>query len=131
MLEQLHEDGVGAIADRLLPKLLGERTRRERPELMAVARRLIDASPRTGVEQALHALMTRPDSTPGLARIACPSLVVVGQDDTVTPMADAELLARSIPGAELVVLPDAGHLSSFEAPDAFSRALDGFLARVF
>ena len=86
---------------------------------------------RTAIDAALHALMTRPDSTPDLRRISCPALVIVGQEDVVTPAADAELLACSIPRAELVVLPRAGHLSNLEAPDGFSSALARFLSRAF
>ena len=75
--------------------------------------------------------MSRPDSTPDLGRIRCPALVIVGEEDTVTPPADAELLARTIPGTELVALPRAGHLSNLEAPEDFSGALTRFLSRAF
>jgi pimeloyl-ACP methyl ester carboxylesterase len=75
--------------------------------------------------------MTRPDSTADLGRIACPALVIVGQEDTVTPAADAELLTDSIRGAELVVIPRAGHLSNLESPEAFSSVLVDFLSRRF
>jgi pimeloyl-ACP methyl ester carboxylesterase len=131
MSDLLHSKGLSAVVDGLLPKLLGETTRRERPELVAAARRLIEANHPAGIDQALHALMTRPDSTPDLGRIRCRSLVIVGQEDTVTPTADAELLARTIPGAALVVLPGAGHVSNFEAPEAFSNVLATFLSRAF
>lgn len=91
----------------------------------------MEATSVAAVDTAIHALMTRPDSTPDLGRIACPALVVVGQEDTLTPTSDAELLASSIAGAELVVLPRVGHLSNLEAPDLFSGALAAFLARAF
>lgn len=131
MSETLRTRGVGAVVDGLLPKLVGETTRRERPEVMAHTRQLMEANQPGAIDAALHALITRPDSTPDLARISCPTLVIVGQEDTVTPAADAELLARSIPGTELVVLPRVGHLSNLEAPDDFSSALTRFLAGAF
>jgi 3-oxoadipate enol-lactonase len=131
MSELLRTKGMTAVVDELLPRLLGETTRRERPAALAEARQLMEANHPAAIDAALHALMTRPDSTPDLARITCPALVIVGQEDTVTPAADAELLAHSISGAELAVLRRAGHLSNLEAPDEFSNALAGFLSRGF
>ena len=131
MSELLRTKGVGAVVDGLLPKLAGETTRRARPAVMAEARRLMEANRPAAIDAALHALMNRPDSTPELGRITCPALVIVGQEDTVTPVADAELLARSIGGAELAVLPGAGHLSNLEVPEDFSNVLAAFLSRSF
>ena len=56
-----------------------------------------------------------------------PTLVVVGEHDEITPLADAEAMQRAIPRSTLCVIPGAGHLSSLEQPDAFSRALGDFL----
>lgn len=131
MSELLRAKGVSAVVDGLLPKLVGETTRRDRPTVLASARRLMEASSPDAIDAALHALMNRPDSTADLGRIKCPALVIVGQEDTVTPAADAELLARSIGGAELIVMPRVGHLSNLEAPEDFSNALAGFLSRGF
>jgi len=131
MLETLRTKGVKAVVDALLPKVVGETTHRERPQVFADTRRLMEANQSDAIDAALHALMARPDSTPDLGRIRCPALVIVGQEDTVTPAADAELLARSIPGTELVVLPRVGHLSNLEAPGDFSSALRRFLSRAF
>jgi len=131
MSDLVRTQGVGAVVDALLSKLAGETTHRERPEVLAEARRLIEANHPVPIGAALHALMTRPDSTADLARIACPALVIVGQEDTVTPVADAEFLARSIGGAELAVIPRAGHLSNLESPAVFSDVLADFLTRAF
>jgi 3-oxoadipate enol-lactonase len=131
MSELLRAKGVSAVVDALLPKLCGETTHRERPQVLAEARRLMEANQPDAIDAALQALITRPDSTPDLRRITCPALVVVGQEDVVTPAADAELLACSIPRAELVVLPRVGHLSNLEAPEGFSSALARFLSRAF
>ena len=131
MSDLLRTAGVREVVDGLLPRLVGETTRRERPDVLARARTLMESSSAAAIESALHALMTRPDSTPDLDRIACPALVIVGQEDAVTPPAEAELLASSIAGAELAALPRVGHLSNLEAPDVFSGALAGFLSRAF
>jgi 3-oxoadipate enol-lactonase len=75
-------------------------------------------------------MMTRPDSTPLLSAIACPALVVGGEEDTVTPPDLSRAMQRAIRGAELVILPRAGHLSNLEQPEAFNDALARFLDRV-
>jgi 3-oxoadipate enol-lactonase len=131
MLELLRASGVSAVAGTLITKLVGETTQRERPQVVADVRRLMEANQPDAIDAALHALMTRPDSTADLRHISGPALIIVGQEDVVTPAADAELLACSIPGAELVVLPRAGHLSNLEAPEGFSSALTRFLSRAF
>jgi len=131
MAEKLRASGVAAVVDALLPRLLGETSHRERPDIVGRARELMSGNSSHAIDAALHALMARPDSTPDLARVACPALVVVGQEDSLTPPAEAELLASSIRGAELVVLPRAGHLSNLEVPDAFSAALSAFASRAF
>jgi pimeloyl-ACP methyl ester carboxylesterase len=81
-----------------------------------------------GIVAALQAMMARPDSTPDLERIAVPALVIVGSEDELTPTSDAELMQNHIPRSRLVVLPEAGHLSSLEAPDGFTLAVADFLA---
>jgi pimeloyl-ACP methyl ester carboxylesterase len=69
------------------------------------------------------AIMSRPDSRPSLSLIRCPTLVLVGDGDELTPPELAAELAGAIPGARLVTVPGAGHLSSLEQPAAVSRAL--------
>jgi pimeloyl-ACP methyl ester carboxylesterase len=129
LLALLEEKGVSAVADDLLPKLLGETTKRERQECEREARRLIESNSGRAVAAAIHALMGRPDSTSDLARIGCPTLVIVGEEDTITPRPAAELMHNAIDGAELAVIPRAGHLSNLEAPDEFSSKLADFLSR--
>lgn len=75
-----------------------------------------------------HAIMGRPDSRPDLSAIACPTLVLVGDADAITPPEVAEEMAGAIPDARLAVLPDCGHLSTLERPGAATAALTGFLA---
>jgi pimeloyl-ACP methyl ester carboxylesterase len=70
-----------------------------------------------------QAISGRPDARPGLAAIACPTLVLVGDGDELTPPALAEEIAAGIPGARLVVVPDCGHLPPLERPHAVTRAL--------
>ena len=82
-----------------------------------------------GVIAAQHGMAERPDSTGMLAGISVPTLVVTGADDTLIPPTESEKLAAAIPGAQLSVLPGAGHLVACEQPEAFNRVLTGWLER--
>jgi len=119
--------GPAAVADEMIPKLLGASTRAKRPELDGRVRDLVLSNPRQAIEGGLRALMSRPDSTPLLGTIHCPTLIVVGEEDTLTPPALSEGMHRAIAGSELTIIPAAGHLSSLEQPAAFNSALAGFL----
>jgi len=127
MSELVRAKGPSAVADQMIPKLLGRTTREERPSVAGEVRRLILANDAGGIDGGIHAMMTRPDSTPDLARISTPALVVVGEEDELTPVADSEAMHASIGRSRLVVLPRAGHLSGVELPEEFSRALGDFL----
>lgn len=80
-----------------------------------------------GVEQALFAMMSRPDSRPDLAGIRVPTLVLVGEEDALTPPSAARVMSEGIPGARLVVVPGAGHLAPLEEPGAVNAAIREFL----
>ena len=127
MLQLLVEKGPAAVVDEMIPKLLGASTRTNRPELADRVRALALSNPPQAIAGAIRALMTRPDSTPLLSTIHCPTLIVVGEEDTLTPPALSEEMHKGIAGSELVVIPGAGHLSSLEQPDAFNSALAAFL----
>jgi 3-oxoadipate enol-lactonase len=121
------EQGVAAVVDELLPKLLGPTTRRDRPAIVDTVRSLAVTNSVDGVVGALHAMKTRPDSTPVLASIHVPTLIVVGDEDGITPPPVAEAMKNAIAGSTLASVPRAGHLSSLENADAFTVALAQFL----
>lgn len=121
-------EGAGAAAEAFLPKLVGETTRREQGALVERLRERILATRPAGIAAALHGLGARADSRPSLAAIRVPSLVLVGEEDVLTPPIEAEALAAGIPGARLVRVPRAGHLANLEAPSAVSEVLSAFLA---
>ena len=127
MVQLARERGVAAVADEMVPKLVGETTRRERPDVVALVRALTLSSSVDGVIGALEAMKTRPDSTPLLASIHMPTLVIVGDEDGITPPGVAEAMQRAIAGSQLVVVSGAGHLPNLEDPHAFNTALAGFL----
>ncbi len=127
MLRLVAEKGPSAVADQMIPKLLGQSTRTYRPEIVERVRGLVLANSAESIAGAVRVLMTRPDSTPLLQQIHCPTLIVVGDEDTITPRALSEDMHRGIAGSELVVIAGAGHLSSFEQTDAYNDALVRFL----
>jgi pimeloyl-ACP methyl ester carboxylesterase len=120
--------GPATVVEELVPKLLGETTRQTRPAVVKTVRSLAQSSSADAISGALRALMTRPDSTPLLASIHVPTLIVVGDEDVLTPPAASEEMHRAIAGSELVHIPNAGHLSNLEQPDVFTAALAAFLS---
>ncbi|HSG02084.1 MAG TPA: alpha/beta hydrolase [Vicinamibacterales bacterium] len=123
MLERLSRDGVSAIADEMVPKLLGETTRRDQPDLVEVVTRLVLTNTPEAIAAAVRAMRERPDSTPLLRRLACPVTLIHGAEDVLIPVAEAERMRDAIPGARLVVLPAVGHLSNLEDPAGFTAAI--------
>ncbi|MBI1850411.1 MAG: alpha/beta fold hydrolase [Planctomycetes bacterium] len=126
MVALVRAEGARAIADRLLPKLLSPSAP---PAARELVRRMIESTPVEGIVGALLGMAERPDSTDLLAKIACPTLVICGTEDVITPLAESRELVAKIPGATLVTIPGVGHVSNLEAPAAFDSALVDFLAR--
>lgn len=124
MIDLANREGTAAIAREMVPKLLGASSRADQPDLEEAVTRLIRMNSVEGIVAGLRALKTRPDSTPLLAGITCPTLVISGDEDVIIPVKDAESMHTAIPGSTLNVLPKVGHLSNLEATAAFSRALD-------
>ena len=121
-------EGVGPVAERLLPKLLGRTTQARDRALVETVRAMVLRSPVTGVAGALRAMRDRPDSTTLLEEIRVPTLVVGGAEDELTPPAVVAPMARRIRGARYVEVPSAGHLCPLERPDVVNEVLREFLA---
>jgi 3-oxoadipate enol-lactonase len=121
------DEGIDVVADELISgPLLSDATRSSKPEVVDRVRRLAK-NPAAGYIGALQALKNRPDSTPDLPRIDVPALIVVGENDALTPPAAAERMDLLLRTSQLTVIPEAGHLSSLEAPASFNAALASFL----
>jgi 3-oxoadipate enol-lactonase len=119
--------GVAPIAEAMLPRLLAPDSLRNRDLLERTRRIILRQKPET-VEADLAAMRDRPDSRPHLSKIGVPTLVLVGELDALTPPADAQIMAEAIPGARLVVVPGASHLTPMERPGAVATALGDFFA---
>ena len=131
LAQRTASEGPSAVIAEMLPKLLAARRYEHDPELVAKVKAMIAAAPVQGIIGALMAMAERPDSSSLLPAIAIPALVVVGADDVLTPPSDAERIAGGIPGAELMIIPDAGHLSNLEQPALFSEAVERFAKKLF
>jgi pimeloyl-ACP methyl ester carboxylesterase len=125
--ERVRTEGTAWLADALIPDLLGETTRRERPLVVQSVRRMIEAASAEGVINALLAMRGRPDSTPLLPTIEVPVLALVGEEDTITPIAETRSIAEKVPDGRWVAIPRAGHLSVLENPKAFEDAFREFI----
>ena len=90
---------------------------------------MIRAQNKEAVAQGSVAMSTRPDSTADLPTIDVPTAVIVGEADAITPLANSKTMADAIPDASLSVIPDAGHISNLEAPEAFEKAIRAWLRR--
>lgn len=131
MAEQVKQQGSKPAADVMLPRVLAEITHRSRPDLVEFAHAMMLRQSPAGIIGAQLGMAERADSTPMLPTIQVPTLVVFGDQDVITPAeTEGRSLAAAIPGAKLVVIPNAGHLSNLEQPQVFNVAVREFLARV-
>ena len=123
------DHGAAAIAEAMLPKVLGPSTRAGARATVERVQAMMAATPVAGIVGALGAMRDRPDSTPLLPELAgLPTLVVAGDEDELTPPAQARAMADAIPGASLVIIRSAGHLPTLERPTETTDAILGFLA---
>ncbi|CUQ65948.1 alpha/beta fold hydrolase [Candidatus Nitrospira inopinata] len=126
MAQIAYKKGPAAVADLIIPKLLSPLTIETRPDLVRRVRAMIESTEVSGIAGDLMAMAERTDSIPLLGSITCPVHVIAGELDQATPPADAKLMADRIAGSRFTVIPQAGHLSNLEQPDAFNRVVRAF-----
>jgi 3-oxoadipate enol-lactonase len=125
-MAEVEQRGPAAFIENMLSKVLGETTRRTRLDRVDAARAMMSRMTVKGIVASLQGLASRPDSTATLATINVPTLVLAGEEDTLTPIAEAQLLHKEIRGSRLEVLPNAGHFAAFEQPEIAGRFLRTF-----
>jgi 3-oxoadipate enol-lactonase len=128
--ERVRSEGIGWMADALIPGLLGETTRTIRPAVVARVRALVAGADPEGVARALLAMRDRPDSHPQLAQMDFPVVAAFGDEDALIPPAEAEAIVDAVPSGKLVRIPEAGLLSNLEEPARFNAALSTFLGKL-
>ncbi len=122
--KRVDDEGIeGWLAEANLPNLLAESTRTTRPDVVETVREIIESQPPAGISWTALALRTRPDSVELLRESGVPALIIVGEEDPITPVAAASAMAEVLDGATLVVLPGAGHLTPLEDPVGVVEAI--------
>ncbi|MDE0146620.1 MAG: alpha/beta fold hydrolase [Nitrospira sp.] len=130
MAQIAYRRGASVIADLMLPKLLSPAACEHRTDLQDQLRTIITGNQVSGIVGDLMAMEERPDSTPLSRTISVPTLVIAGEEDLASPPEEVEEMAKEIPGATFVRIPQAGHLSNMENPGDFNTALLSFLRSV-
>jgi 3-oxoadipate enol-lactonase len=123
------QEGTTALVDAMLPKLLARGTQENHWHLVAELRTMMQSVSPATFAAAQRGMASRPDSTAMLAKIALPTLVLVGEEDASSPPAEMHAMAQAIPHSQYVEIPAAGHLAPLENPAAFNAALMEFLER--
>ena len=119
--------GMVPISIATLPKLLAERTRAEKPGVVKEVRRMITQADPKGAAAAQRGMAERRDYTDDLSNIKAPALIIVGREDPIRPVTDAEFMHERIANSRLEVIEDAAHMSNMEQPEVFNRILLEFL----
>ena len=130
MAEHVAEWGSGRVAEMMGPKLFAPATFEKQPDVVAAVRAVVERTPPAGIAAAQRGMAARPDVTSWLPTIKVPTLVLVGEQDAISPPAEMQEIAAAIPDAEYVVIPRAGHMTTMEEPSMVNRALASFLDRV-
>ncbi|HVS78492.1 MAG TPA: alpha/beta fold hydrolase [Steroidobacteraceae bacterium] len=125
-IEMAREGRLAEVADMLFPRLVHAR-RWGDESLRRIWRAMVQEVGAEGFINQQTAIIGRPDSRPGLAAVRCPTLVIVGDGDVLTPPERAEEIASGIPNARLAIIRDSGHLSTLEQPAAVTKAMVEFV----
>ena len=127
MIRQVRDVGTSLLPNAMLPRLVAEGCDDATRNFL---RGLILEQHASGVEAALVALRDRPDARGGLFQIHCPTALVCGDRDAITPPSVMQALADGIPGSELTVIPGAGHMTNLEEPARFNQILASLVDEV-
>ncbi|HKU85665.1 MAG TPA: alpha/beta hydrolase [Casimicrobiaceae bacterium] len=127
LIEQATQGRFDDVADELYPNLV-HHDRRDDAALREAVRQMARDTGAAAFIRQERAIISRADSRPTLAAIRCPTLVLVGEQDALTPPARAEEISQGVAGAVKVVVPDCGHMCAMERPEAVTAALERWLA---
>jgi pimeloyl-ACP methyl ester carboxylesterase len=122
--------GASPVAEGMLPKLIAPASLAGQPRVVESLKRMMRTTDPRAMAAALRGMAARADSTPLLTSIRVPTLVLVGQHDAISSLAEMRQMAARIPNARCVVIPDAGHMSPMENPSAVNAAIREFLDAV-
>lgn len=129
-IEQIEKGGQKEFAEGFIPKLFGKKTFDEKPEVVQVTMQAIMSTSPGTLTATLDALAQRTETCTGLKNIVKPTLIICGEEDTITPPAQSEKMHKAILQSKNVIIPGAGHLSNLEQPESFNQHLLDFLKAV-
>jgi pimeloyl-ACP methyl ester carboxylesterase len=121
------EQGTEPFFETMIPKLIGQTTISTRPDVVQGARMMMRKMSAEDINLVLRGMAERPDSVGDLKTISVPALIVIGEEDTLSPVADGELMRQNIPGSRIKVVPKAGHYAPWEQPEMVGTILRQFL----
>lgn len=127
MADQVRQKGTTFVADGMLPKLFADATMSTMPEVIESTRQVILSTPAATIAAVQRGMAERADVTQQLSTIDLPTLVICGEQDTISPVDEMREIAATIPGARFHVIEGAGHMPPLENPPAFHAALREFL----
>lgn len=127
MADKIHEWGAGRVAELMRPKLFAHQTP---PPIVDETCAVIASTNPLAIAASQRAMAARPDSTDVLSKVDKPTLVLCGEHDELTPPDVMRSMAQTIPAAEYVEVPDAGHMAPVEKPEAVNAALRAFSERL-
>lgn len=121
------EQGTEPFIESMIPKLMGRTTVSTRPDLVDGARAMMRKMSAEDISLVLRGMAERPDSVADLKSINVPTLIVIGEEDVLSTVADGELMRQNIARSELKVVPKAGHYAPWEQPELVGKVLRQFL----
>lgn len=127
LVDKLRTEGIEVLMTASLPKLIGRTTAASKPGLVKDVETMIRAASPDGVIDALRAMAQRRDSTLILPGLACPVLIVAGEEDALIPAQESQGMAKAIKNATLEIIPQAGHLANLEQPEEFHHRVSSWL----
>jgi 3-oxoadipate enol-lactonase len=128
--ETILAEGMAGTADSMLQKLLTPETVAKRADIVKRVRDMMVKTKPEGAAAALMGMARREDQTDLLSQIKCPTLILVGRTDPITPVANSELMHQKIDDSKLIVIENAAHVSNIEQVDKFNAELKTFLAEL-
>jgi 3-oxoadipate enol-lactonase len=129
-IKAVKQQGVSAYAEGFVKVVFAPGSFTTKPDAVEKIKKIIQANPVLGICGTLLALAARADTTAALPKIRVPALILVGDQDTLTPPTAAEAMREKIPHSKMYVIPQAAHMSNLENPREFNARLLDFLARL-
>jgi 3-oxoadipate enol-lactonase len=129
-IELARQEGPVAVARAMLPGMVGKSTREREPSVVAMMRAMLESASVDSIIGASEAMMNRADATDLLPTIDVPTLIIVGEEDVLTPPKESRAMHAAISGSRLEIIPGAGHVSNVERPAAFNHVLTEFIEQL-